>query len=37
MRDTHYLGHALVLTFLAAATLYFGIELITMSNNPYAW
>jgi len=35
MRETNYLGHALVLTFLAAATLYFGIELISMADNPF--
>ncbi len=37
MRETNYIGHAFVLTTLAAATLYFGIDLISMSENPYQW
>lgn len=37
MRDANYFGSALVLTFLAAVTLLLGIELITMSSNPYSW
>ena len=35
MRDTNYLGHAFVLTVLAAAALYFGIDMITMADNPF--
>ena len=37
MKETHFIGHTLVLTALAAITLYFAIDLITTSANPYAW
>jgi len=37
MRETNFIGQALVMSVLLAVTLYFGFEVLTASSNPYAW